>query len=844
MKKTFTLIKRALLCCSLGCFATLNADAQSSIPCKFSQDFDNEMQKENITRGNFFFKLSTTAEALDSIEKKEFNYFAGSRFYFRTEQDLSQLTGDSVKVYYSIHSDHIIVEKGEMMAATADLIRERNGCVTFNPLSGSKKMIAKSPTGIDGKPMPAIACFITKHKDGTTSSHGEYMNPYFSLSFENTPEGINNAPFWIKSDLDHVYIVMPQTEPNTPQYLLSTQNISAGNYPDTLTCDYSKAKKITLGMKDLDGNYIDLQRYNLRNKITNVGGHMDGQPGRFEFHQLLQYDRISRTEIEFYAFPGKHYFCYEAFSSPEDYPAGLEGIITVNEQEAAQRIDLDYSNYITLHKKGNAPLVLDRAVCKNKETGNVVNKAEEKLVIDRRGNDYYTRKAIVNGEEVLRFWPGFGYETVDFEINSATYKYEAKNLDIKSTKDYTFDMSDLYEIKINVPILLLNNGYLCANDIDYPRVLYTDQFNVWQHKDFNEQSQNTVFFSKGQYELNLFYKDKPYYSKTINLPEDANKEINFGWKNCVTYSVNPEEITPDEITTFDGTFVDSLQTGNHAQLLYVYHQPGEVTYKVDGPQAGYVPLTGTIKLSEEIQDIALTFAGYKEFKIKYGKNAGVFQAKIDDSKWYGEDGEEKIFEWSYNTQERSVSCFAKPGRIYAPMVCGKQTAVRNSTVFPMEFIFNDTDSLTLTDLNCHVKFIRGEEMLRCENFDRYSTSNADPLDADVHIYALNFLNTQKEMLLKIYLGRKGLGATLFPGFYRAEDRSGNKVYFEVKPEDTEITIDFANPPVPPVGIEDVVNEGNLPAAFYDMSGRQLDAPQKGINIVRMQNGKVKKMIMK
>lgn len=100
---------------------------------------------------------------------------------------------------------------------------------------------------------------------------------------------------------------------------------------------------------------------------------------------------------------------------------------------------------------------------------------------------------------------------------------------------------------------------------------------------------------------------------------------------------------------------------------------------------------------------------------------------------------------------------------------------------------------------------------------------------------------RKEMLLHIYQGRKKAGATLFPGFYHAEDKSGNKVYFEVKPEDKYITIDFANPPV---GIEDVVDEGNLPAAYYDMSGRQLDAPQKGINIVRMQNGKVKKIFIK
>ena len=47
-----------------------------------------------------------------------------------------------------------------------------------------------------------------------------------------------------------------------------------------------------------------------------------------------------------------------------------------------------------------------------------------------------------------------------------------------------------------------------------------------------------------------------------------------------------------------------------------------------------------------------------------------------------------------------------------------------------------------------------------------------------------------------------------------------------------------------VEVEDSVASEGVPVAFYSLSGARLAAPQRGVNIIRMSNGQVKKVFIK
>ena len=48
-----------------------------------------------------------------------------------------------------------------------------------------------------------------------------------------------------------------------------------------------------------------------------------------------------------------------------------------------------------------------------------------------------------------------------------------------------------------------------------------------------------------------------------------------------------------------------------------------------------------------------------------------------------------------------------------------------------------------------------------------------------------------------------------------------------------------------VGVEELlIDEDAVPVEYYDVMGRMHDTPQQGINIVKMSNGSVKKVLVK
>ena len=51
-------------------------------------------------------------------------------------------------------------------------------------------------------------------------------------------------------------------------------------------------------------------------------------------------------------------------------------------------------------------------------------------------------------------------------------------------------------------------------------------------------------------------------------------------------------------------------------------------------------------------------------------------------------------------------------------------------------------------------------------------------------------------------------------------------------------------PVAIEGIQTADSAQDTPVAFYTLSGARLAAPQKGVNIVKMKDGQVKKVFMK
>lgn len=77
--------------------------------------------------------------------------------------------------------------------------------------------------------------------------------------------------------------------------------------------------------------------------------------------------------------------------------------------------------------------------------------------------------------------------------------------------------------------------------------------------------------------------------------------------------------------------------------------------------------------------------------------------------------------------------------------------------------------------------------------------------------------------------------------YKAEMKKGGISYTYTKiGECSTITVNFVNDPT---GISSIGADGNATvAAYYTIDGKQLTAPQKGLNIARLTNGKTVKVV--
>ena len=63
-------------------------------------------------------------------------------------------------------------------------------------------------------------------------------------------------------------------------------------------------------------------------------------------------------------------------------------------------------------------------------------------------------------------------------------------------------------------------------------------------------------------------------------------------------------------------------------------------------------------------------------------------------------------------------------------------------------------------------------------------------------------------------------------------------------QDVTVTGSFTIDPEYQVSIDTIKKENAVPEAYYSPEGRRLDAPQRGINIIKMSNGTTKKVVVK
>ena len=63
-------------------------------------------------------------------------------------------------------------------------------------------------------------------------------------------------------------------------------------------------------------------------------------------------------------------------------------------------------------------------------------------------------------------------------------------------------------------------------------------------------------------------------------------------------------------------------------------------------------------------------------------------------------------------------------------------------------------------------------------------------------------------------------------------------------QDVIVTGSFTIDPEYQVSVDILKKEDTVPEAYYSPEGRRLDAPQRGINIIKMSNGTTKKVVVK
>ena len=862
MNNYFTTLRRLFLCLFLGCFATWNVEATVFNKYKFSKELIETLSANHVSNNTEFYLEFNTKPDFPFMESHEYwsysnrqTYFSDPGLYYWTHEnlDIDTSQSDSVTLYYCVYGKNFFIHNASMRISCKDI---EEGMVTINPLKGIQKISAKCPLGVDGQP---IASEIQLLYPGKFCHYTDFsLGGGLDILVEPNSDR-DEVNLWMYSDKPVDYVIFPKKQ----EYFMQTYQLN----PDTIsnktvvTGDYRNAKKVTIRMKDTQGKYAYLNHTAICQEIQDSSFNESKIRGNF-FTKFVRRrsDSTAVTSVDAYALPGKHfvYLNNEAIESPRP----LFGLFEINDKDDEQYIEFDLSNYLTFRIKGNPDLGISVSpfMYSNSNTGTSLNVRENHFKSIRFHQARYTTSKVVNGQREMYFWPAIGYEKLDSLYIGTGNKYVCiRDIKLPSKQVYDLDFSDLGVIKLYMSKVFyeeLDLLQIVGNDTttvhgSFPR-------DMWTEKDLNKIVEISLDRPKGEYTF-AFYHSKwnhiypdlsNVFQKTIqlNLPEET-KEVYFNDYNILKiksqandkfntrYISLVTDQTEEYIDGFDFNIIDGSVDSCY-QKIFLFQQKGLAAYNVK-----YDPYTlhskwGTVEIKDKMQEVVVDPESFHKVRLQYTR------AWFEDKEyWKDETDSIDNQRYFYSYSEGSVQ---NPFRFAIRFGIGKRgsgrlgSCVSNYPYYIFQFDGDTSKVLETPQASTQkVSFFDGETPLL------EKTREGEKIG--VKIFVLNWNNLGEEDELKIILkkfGSRSNEVEFLTGVYRVENEAGKSIYFEIEPNGGKKVIDFANPPEPPVGIGEVINEGHVPAVYYDMSGRQLDCAQKGVNIVRMKNGKVKKVMVK
>ena len=842
MKNVFTQLGRVAALLMLGCGAVVNVQAQESESICLRQFQLDEHFREAIAGQGYESKAKLIVDDDPTFPKPseggngwcnfDAEYGGRQNFGARVSQPEIKVAGlDSVTLYYRIQGESFRVDRGVLRAAVKDL--KETYCVVINPLDVSRRVMLQKPKDRDGNPLDATLYFI----DPKTSALDKLsMNSSYR---GDRPMLVDKEPF--------SYIICPENKP----YFMH-EGVSEGLSVDTLTADYRKAKEIHFRIKGVDGQFVPCHNY-LSSLMFNIKySSSEKLWGVRDFEYNGQYRvRIDREMqnnedwVQMYALPNDYYFSFwnAYFMKEQGCPEGLEGVVHIDDRDV-QDLVCDYSKYITLRTRCNMDVALtptDMLFTRKGSQPSAANKLKENVLFDVQTTTATAYTSVVKDEQgklCTRIWVPFGYDTAELRGSFGTHDYVFGNLDIANNREFTFDLPGVGVLRCIYPYVLYSRGAaLMLNDKKIMKVGYADPDYVYRPGDFEKMDTAYVYNEAADVAVSCLLETKTDTFRTavqqVRVIEGDTVDAVIGLDHAVAVE-EPLDFYGEEhslnfsVTGNNGMKVFALakmRSSENKQTLYLFTGGENCNYTLGGERI--VPLVGSLALTNQLQYLKPSWGDYSKFTVT-GSQLPRFAV------WISEEGRQD----SISIDRGNNYFYASPGTI--TFTTSPLMKRNSSSTYTYNVDFNEDTVLELPTADGTAIFWRGEAVLTPWGYPR---SSAVEREGEVKLYLLKHPYVDDKTALGVYWGYQEERVSLIPGAYCAEDGQGNKVYFEVKSREN-VAIDFNNPPVPPVGIEDAEINTTAPAAYYDACGRLLNAPHRGLNIIRLQNGKVLKVMVK
>ena len=841
MKNVFTQIGRAAALLMLGCSAVANVQAQGreSIILRYYQ-LDEEFVQAVAGQG-YRSDAKLIVDDDPTFPKPSeggtgwcnFNFSHPGRQSFggRVSQPEIKVAGlDSVTLYYRIKGENFHLDNGVMKVAVNDLIN--NQSITINPLDVSRQVMLQKPKDRDGNPLDATLYFVNPK---TSALDALPMDRSYR---GDRPMLVDKEPF--------TYMICPE---NVPYFY--HEGVSKGLSVDTLTADYRKAKEIHFRIKGLDGQFVPTKNYSY-NVLFNIKHSCNESlwgSRNFEYNGQYRVNIDRETQknedwVQMYALPNDYYFSFWGASCMNEQggPAGLEGFVHIDDRDV-QDLVCDYSKYITLRTRCNMDVAVtptDMLFTRKHSQPSVANKLLENVLFDVKTNTSPVYTSVVkdeNGKLCTRIWAPFGYDTAELRGSFASHDYVFKNLDIANKKEFTFDLPNVGALRCIYPHVLYNQGAaLMVNDKEIMKVKYVDPNHIYRPGGFEKMDTTYVYNDAADVAVSCLLETETDTFRTavqqVRVVEGETVDVVMGLDHAVAveepldfygeeHNFNLSVLGNNGMKSF---VLAKMRSWENKQTLYLFTGGEKFDYTLGGDRI--IPVSGSLVLTNQLQYLKPSWSDYRKFTVT-GSQLPKWAV------WMNQEGRRDSIDIDLDHNY----FYAAPGKI--AFTTSSRAGQNYAATYTYNVDFNEDTVLDLPAQDGRAIFRRGETLLIPW---AYPLGNEEGREGEVKLYLLKHPYIDGNTALDVEKGRTEQ-VYLIPGLYCAEDGQGNKVYFEVK-KGENVEIDFNNPPVPPVGIENAELHTTAPAAYYDACGRLLDAPRKGLNLIRLQNGKVRKVMVK